>query len=209
MINSVDDFKKLITPDHRRFIEDCIKGGLADYDNISYYSPEARRDHTQSVRAAIRNCHIVARAHRAIIDMPDLRVSMKGNRVLFIVADKVRLSFKKLDKNLRSHNYPTRQALDFLNQRSDSTLFGSDTYSEITNVVAGYKHNSTETEYELFITCPSDAYNNWEWKLSGEEEINSFLSSIPSQETVEITNKIHKKRVRVRSKPIRKDTANG
>lgn len=203
MVMSRTEFENFLTPEHRRFIVDCIKRGLDDYDNPSYYAAEARRDHTPGVRAAIRNCHIIAHAQRALSDMSDLRVYNRNNRVLFVIADRVRVSFKRFDKDLRSRNYPTRQAVNYNKQ----TLFDADMPGEVTNIIAGYQHNGAETEYELYITCPIDKRNMWELQLSGNE-ILGLLSPEVESNTDQLVEKVRQKRVRVRKDVARKDVAN-
>ena len=54
-----DEFARLLTPTQLKFIWDSIQGGLASYSSSENYSAEARLDHTASIRAAIRNGHIV------------------------------------------------------------------------------------------------------------------------------------------------------
>lgn len=149
MIHDSETFLNIVTSEQRQFIANCINCGLADYNNPQFYSEEARRAHTPSTRAAIRNCHIIHHAKHALLERSDIRIKEKGNRVLFIIADKVCISFKKFDKNLRTRNYPTQQALAFEGQRLDIEL-----PDKVTNVFAGYLPNQAETEFELFIACP-------------------------------------------------------
>lgn len=59
------EFLALLTPERRAFILDSVSNGVSDYDNPEFYGAEARRDHTRSVIAQIRNCHIVALPARA------------------------------------------------------------------------------------------------------------------------------------------------
>lgn len=166
------EFLSLLTPERRAFMLDCVQGGWADYEDPKNYGPAARRDHTKSVRAQCRNSHIVARALRGIADHPDIgiRVSLVNRRILFIVADRARVSFKKFDRKLRPRNYATRQALNFMGQR----LPCLDESAEITNVVVGYRPNIAETEFDVFATCPHDEENEWQMRLSGDAAVSFF-----------------------------------
>jgi hypothetical protein len=195
---SKEDFLAILTPERRQFIYECVSGGLGDYANPAYYSPEARRDHTPSVRASIRNCHIVGRAKRVLPQHTDIRIATKNNRIFFIIADMVRLSFKKFDKDLRSRNYPTKQSRDFNAQKFD----GFDV-EPLTNVIAGYQTNVTETQFALFITCPDEQRNLWEVYLDGEEAL-TFLTTPEIPEPV-------KERVKVRPaiKTVSDEASNG
>jgi hypothetical protein len=116
---SLEAFQEVLTAPRWSFMLDTVTGCLADYDDPAFYGPAARRDHTPSVRAAIRNAHMIGRAKRAVVAAPQLgiRLHTKGNRVTFIIADKVRVSFKRLNKSLRPRNYPTPRALAILDQR--------------------------------------------------------------------------------------------
>jgi hypothetical protein len=209
MILDREEFLDVVTPEQRQFITDCIKRGLADYDNPDLYGEAARRVHTPSIRATIRNCHIVSHAKRGLLERSDIKVREKRNRVLFIISDKICVSFKKFDDNLRTRNYPTQQALAFEGQ----TLH-MDLPSEVTNIFAGYLFNQAETEYELFITCPVGKKNEWHLKLSGSAKVldlfstNREMSNGEVKVVEEVVEKVQKRRVRIRSEAMRKDTAN-
>src|SRR5436309_2248692 len=139
-----DKVVALLTTEIREFIVSCIQGGLADYYDPAYYGDAARREHTPGVRAAIRNCHILARANRATLEMSQVRAIIKRGRVMFIVADRLCVSFKKLNRDLRPRYVRTRQAEAFAMQ----TLWSdSDLPPMLTNVFAGYVSDAAETEF--------------------------------------------------------------
>jgi hypothetical protein len=212
-----DEFARLLSPMQLKFVWDNIQNGLASYACSENYSAEARLDHTPSVRAAIRNAHIVGCAKRMLLEQPDLgiRLSTKGNRVLFYFNEKARLSFKKLDENRRPRNYPTHQALAFNAQlwpvnactaeglQADAgQLWPSSMVPLMTNVVGGYVPNRAETEFEVVIVCPDGEGNAWEWSLNGAEIVE--LITIPDPATSVAANKITKRRVQIRPGAIRK-----
>jgi len=170
-----EDVLALLTSDRKNIILDSIRGGLAFYEDPTNYSAAARRDHTLRESATCRNSHIVARARRATAEMSDFCVKVVRGRVLFIIEDKLCVSFKKFDKRLRSRNYPTRQARAFLGQRTLELAFPP----EMTNLVAGYKMDPAEVDYEVFITCPIGNKNAWQLRLFGEEIID-FFSAAPA-----------------------------
>ncbi len=140
-----------------------------------------------------------------MLEMPDVQVTTKGNRVLFVIADRVRISFKKLDRRLRPRNYPTQLALDFLHQQLDPPLPGLATVSSLTNIVAGYTANADETDFEVHITCPRGDRNEWELKLSGQE-MPELFSIEPTAATDE---QPLRRRVRIRPGIERARDANG
>lgn len=196
MAMTKEEFLALLTPERRAFMLGCVRDGLADYDDPTNYGAAARRDHTPSVRAHCRNAHIVARATRRLVERPDVgvRISPVGRRVLFIVADRARVSFKKFDRRLRPRNYPTRQALAFNGQRLPSF----DTATAVTNVVVGYRSNATETAFEVFATCPQDEENEWQLKLSGAEIIDFFERAPAARSDDASLNLVSRRRVQVR-----------
>ena len=213
-----DEFARLLTPTQLQFIWDSIQGGLASYSSSENYSAEARLDHTASIRAAIRNGHIVGCAKRMLLEQPNIgiRLSTKGNRVLFYFNEKARLSFKKLDENRRHRNYPTRQALAFDAQlwpidlalsiegsyAGNGQLWPLSMVPLMTNVVGGYVPNRAETDFEVVIICPDGEGNAWEWSLNGAEIIE--LIRMPDPSTSVAANRITKRRVQIRPGVIRK-----
>ena len=213
-----DEFARLLSPKQLKFVWDNIQSGLASYASSENYSDEARLDHTPSVRAAIRNAHIVGCAKRMLLEQPDLgiRLSTKGNRVLFYFNEKARLSFKKLDENRRPRNYPTHQALAFNaqfwpldlacpaegSQTDAGQLWPLSVVPTMTNVVGGYVPNRAETEFEVVIVCPDGEGNAWEWSLNGAEIVE--LITMPDPAASVAASKIMKRRVHIRPGAIRK-----
>lgn len=207
MAMSKEEFLCLITPDIRDFVVDCVRGGIADYDDPQNYGPAARRDHTKSVRAQIRNTHIQARAARGLVEHPDIgvRAAIRHQRVLFIVRDKARISFKKLDSRLRPRNYPTRQALAYLGQR----LPNFDVPDEATNLVVGYVPNAAETDFEVFVTCPQDEDNEWQLRLSGSNVVQFLDPAASGVDERSLALVPRKRRVSVRPDVVEKSDGHG
>lgn len=164
---SKDEFEAYLTPEEKADIRDCLAGGVGDYDNPTYYSPEARRDHTKSLRSHIRNAHINARAQRAAMASPRMRYTPVRGRPLFTIGDRVSLSFKKLDPNLRPRSSRTRQSRKFLAQQP----LPLELPDEATNVIAGYTLDSFEAGVELHLVCPGEKHNHWETKLTREQPL--------------------------------------
>jgi hypothetical protein len=205
MFVSQEEFKKFLTQEQKKFILECIHGGLADYNNPAYYGNEARRDHTPSVRAQIRNCHIVAHAFRALIDRPDIRVINKRGRILFIFSDKSLVSIKKFDARLRTANAPTQQALAFKGQQP----LDLDMPTPLINIFTGYTYDAVETNYEVYITCPDDEKNHWVWKISGAEITEFFSNSTVNADDIGTVHFVPKRRVRIRPDAQRKAKETG
>ena len=178
MALSQSEFLEFLTPSRRKYILECIQAGLATYKNEAAYGSEARRDHTAQVRATIRNCHIVAYAQRNALDHSDVVVVNCKNRVLFIIAGTVRVTFKMLSRGLRPGHAATHQARAYMLQQdipvdpkqAAQFAFGfMPQQSEMTNLVAGYRLDALGEEEEVFIVCPAGDHNLWVLKLSGGE----------------------------------------
>ncbi len=205
---SKEEFQLMLTPERKKFILEAIRGGVEDYNNPAFYGAEARLDHIPRVRANLRNCHIVGRARRALTGRTDMRVINKRGRVLFIIADTCQVSFKKLDARLHSSNVPTQQSLAFNGQTFDTPpLFGHDMPLALTNLIAGYRYlnRDSESDYEIYITCPCDQDNYWVWKLSGAE-ISDFLTYTIEADTIgTIQLTPRKRRIQIRADANRKE----
>src|SRR5690242_6277219 len=74
MVMTRDEFIAILTPDRARWVYETVQGGLADYANPENYSAAARLDHTKSIRAAIRNGHMIGRGKRALVANPGLGI---------------------------------------------------------------------------------------------------------------------------------------
>jgi hypothetical protein len=214
-----DEFVALMSPQVMQFLHETIHGSITDYDDPTYYSPTARRDHTKSVRAAIRNCHMIGRAKRALIDAPNLHIRHKrrGNRDYFILADRVRIFYKKLNQNKRPSNYPTEQAMKLLEQKWPPQEPAESPSSEVEaqplwdmqaipimdNVIAGYVANASETAFSLHVICPAGPENDWELDLD-ETDIQNIIelaATAPDAVAEEVAKKVRKRRVTPRGKP--------
>lgn len=181
MIKSSDEFKDFLSSEDHRFMLDSVLYGLAMYRNPAHYSPEATRDHGPRTRAEIRNSHIVAYAARHASDHPHIQHKKAYGRVLFTVRDKLCVSYKMFDKNLKTRSNPTRQARKFKNQQLPLTM---EWPPEITTAFCGYRYlDVAQTQFDVYVVCPDGAENRWQYKLSGAE-IQDFtpISTSTSEE---------------------------
>ena len=158
MVMTREDFIAILTPDRARWVYETVQGGLADYANPENYSAAARLDHTKSIRAAIRNGHMIGRGKRALVANPGLGIRhvRKGGRDLFYLADKARIALKLLDRNLRHHNYPTQQAGLFDGQRwpDDAAEVMAEAASEIARQTGD--EGSASAPFQAMSLWPSD-----------------------------------------------------
>ncbi len=205
-----EEFVAVLAPAQLGFIIESIQLGLADYTNPLNYSATAKIAHTPSVRAQIRNAHIVYRAKELLNGQDGVGIVPRtsGQRLLFYVAENIRLSFKKLNTNLRSQNYPTKQAIAFNAQQWPSDLdyaaqptkpeqlplWSQDIVPQLTNLIGGYVYNQAETSFIAYVVCPDGERNVWDWPLTTHDIIElAHAENIAETEAV----------TKIRSRPIR------
>jgi|GEM_PF-6741563 len=227
MVMTREEFIALLTPRQISFFSSAIRGGLAVYANPNNYSPEALRDHSKSVRAQVRNAHIVSEARRLIAAEPDLGIQERKIhlRTLFQVSSQAFVSFKRLDEALRGHNYQTYQAKQFNRQLwpADAqtiksggngagdvllrpSLWTRSVLPDMINVWAGYRPDSTETRFDYYIVCPDGEANAWEWQLSEADIAELTAASRPGE--TEAAKKI-RRRVIPRKDATKKQATDG
>lgn len=190
-------FAGFVKPPQLQAVRNIIYQGLDDYADPANYSAFARLSHTPSIRAQIRNGHIVYRAEQMERKHPELgiRSVVKGKRRLFYINELARVSFKKLSRNRRHSNYPTHQALAF-----DAQTWPYDSGADVagmgaipvplwsadalppraTNLVAGYVANDAETDFDICIICPDGLGNAWEWQLNAADIIEIAAAGDPA-----------------------------
>ena len=96
-------------------IKRCV-GPACDLYNKEY-SPEVRAIHTTRTKANIIRDHMVDLAFREFSNLAGVKILLKRGYFLILLKGKALLRFKKLGRNRRSSNYPTKQARDFANGR--------------------------------------------------------------------------------------------
>jgi hypothetical protein len=211
---SRDEFARFISPAQLQFVLAVQDQGLADYDDDRNYGPGARIAHDKRVRAQNRNAHIVHRAKMMAWEHPELgiRHELKRNRQLFYIHERARLSFKKIDENLRHSNYPTQQALNFDAQKWPGEADTSDSERSLwadvaapplaTNLVGGYLLNETETGHSIYIVCPDGDESAWSWPLTRADIIELMAAENPAATAA--AEKIQKRPLPMRAKRAKK-----
>lgn len=197
-----EDIVNRVTSKGVQFIIECIKGGYADYNNATYYGPDAKRDHTASVASACINCHIIERAKRMSVsaDMKGLiRISHKRGRTTFILADHTEVWYKKLNKDGKPSFRVSQQALEYVEPPEAQPTLEMDMPPKKMRVVAGYRPYGagTEFEYEVLVTGPQEDGKWWEIRLLGLEIPKLFPAPAPAPVS-DTTTEVLKKRVHVR-----------
>lgn len=217
-----EEFARFVSPPQLQLFYEGIRLGLGDYADPKNYSDFARLSHTPSIRAQIRNGHMVYRVDGLVAERPELGIvsRMVNHRRLFYIKGRARVSLKMLDRDHRHRNYPTTQALAFdaqlwprdvlnaLEGQGDVrqvALWPEDTEAMVpevpaTNVVAGYVlDKDTETSFQILIICPDGDGNAWEWLLT-PADITELLAAREPAETAAAT-KIRKRRLPIKVRP--------
>lgn len=224
-----EQFAGFVSPSQLKLLHDGIRLGLADYADSRNYSNFARLSHTTSIRAQIRNGHMVYRVDLMARTHPDLGImpKMVNRRRLFYINERARVSLKMLNQDHRHSNYPTSQAtafdaqlwpgdvLDALEETASAkqiSLWPDDTSAmvPVTNIVAGYVPNDElETSFQILIICPDGAGNAWEWALTSVDIEELVVANNPA-ETAAAT-KIRQRRlpIKVRDGVAKKDGISG
>ena len=220
-----EQFAGFVSSSQLKLLHDGIRLGLADYADPNNYSSFARLSHTTSIRAQIRNGHMVYRVDLMSRAHPELGIvpKMVNRRRLFYINERARVSLKMLNQDHRHSNYPTNQAvafdaqlwpgdvLDALDEASSVTqmaLWPEDTAAMVpmTNIVAGYVlDDELETSFQILIICPDGAGNAWEWALTSADIAELVVAKEPAETTA--AAKIRKRRlpIKVRSGVAKKD----
>ena len=90
-----------------------------------------------------------------------------------VVQDHLVLRFKKLDRSLKSANYPTDRIDAYRNQALRETLFPSfHTHAEV-----GYVADATGSELTgIYVTCPDGRHLAWYIKIGGGSTIERYAA---------------------------------
>lgn len=167
--------ESLLKPHYERF-HSCVRPAWDDY--ISKYPPEVRMIHTPRTKANILRDHMVERARQAFENVPNVRLLTQRGYFLVHVEGKALLRFKKLGKNRRSRNYPTKQAIAFMDN------LPLDGIPESTRLDVGYQLNDPQTTIAaVLISCAR--WQGTEYVINLEVELQSSIPQVheitPSQ----------------------------
>lgn len=151
-----DEAHEILAP-HLPTIEEAIRQAWHDYGRC--YANDAHRHSTRS-RASLIHDHIISRLEEAIDGVSALRLTkIKGLHVL-VVADRLLLRFKKLDRALRPSRPWTAQG-EFHQQ-----LPLLEDMPELVKLQAGYQLDRTNTSLQaILLTCPDGKAVRWHLEL--------------------------------------------
>lgn len=168
MIISLDEAKKIITPDIAAGLAYCSQKAFSDW--FSQVSEMSRGICTASVRATFVNDHM---AHYAEVVFPagnslGVKVIKVHGRRQLLIKDKIIVKMKKFNKNMRSASIQTAAVICYNGQltpplNSQYSLFPVE--DDITHLINGYQEDSLRIGMKPFIACPLGRRNYWVWPL--------------------------------------------
>ena len=207
MAVSLSDAKRLIPPSVARLILESVLSALSDYNESD---PELRARHSATTRANMINDYMLHHARAKMWNHPDVKLIQRRKRTHLLIADQFEVKFKKLNRNRRWGNIPTKVSVAYENQIPlyfPLQLELKDVLTPRTNLVAGYQLNSLRTGAEaVFIVCPLGTRNRWEWRIP-------FTAvSAEVKQTGPVTDSPSPKVVKPKNRPVRKQSkeeANG
>jgi hypothetical protein len=145
-----------LTPERLNAIYECISNALQMYDD-DYTT--LRFKHSPRTHASVIHDLMVDNIKKRFAN--DHKVNCfykKGLFHLLVDNGDIVIRFKKLDRNLRTHNIPTQQSFNFTHQMS---MFNP----PATNLNAGYQ--TVGLKHRILITCPNSHKSNaWVLELS-------------------------------------------
>jgi len=180
-----EQFAKWLKPEWAAMIIDSVQGGLNDYDNPAWFPPHVRAILSSRASANNRYDLIVHRFESALLEMPEFQMRRRYGHILIYIADTAVAAINKIDATNRlATPNRTRQSPDILSQ---TPLPMEDMPPEAQHIVFGYTVDVTQTKYNLYITCPSEAgeENIWELDLSDVDVTVFAAPAIEEQEIVD------------------------
>lgn len=169
---------------------ECFQNTLRRIINLD---PSFLIDSTKRTRSSLLNDFFYAEIERSTLTdnrffRPD---KIRGLRVFKVIEGKQLMMFrlKKLfGKKLLGLNNNTNQTSIF---DSQYPLEGQGFYTEISNIILGYKSDFRNENFTLFATCPFKGYNSWVINL-GSININNLQKAKVTTlgQTIQRTNKL-------------------
>lgn len=185
---SQEEAEKILEP-HKNQFRDCVINAWNDYNN--YYS-DVKHKHSARTRANILYDHMVDSARLKFDGMSEISLIDINGSFLISIGNMLIIRFKKLDNEMKSRNYPTQQALAFMDQL---TLPGIPVAARL---IVGYQLNELQTNIKsILVTCPNGSQIDWHSELKGETSEN--LIKFPGE-----TNNNQIKRIKIKKGETKK-----
>jgi len=198
MLINLDEAKEIVTPEIAAALAYCAASAFRDW--FKEVSDKARAISSSSTKAIFINDHMLHYAKTVFTDPTKAKLIPKHGRYQLLLKGKLLFKMKKLNRNLRPSNIPTKTTINFNAQlmppEYNTQLRFANMPDDITHLITGYKEDSLKTGMSAFIICPDGNRNHWVWPLAFTplpDEVKSAISSdseLPSKPIKELTPKV-------------------
>jgi len=183
MTMTIEEAGAILDPFLER-IEFCIASAIKEYNKME---SQTRSKFKKRTKASIINDFMVFNAARELEGLQGVLFSHNRQQFSVFLNDNFQLRFKKLDYRLRPSNIRTMQVFNFENQVQTQL---PDMPSPVTHIIAGYVWNDLQTAIkDIYITCPSGEYNEWELKISAIKSPQVTPTEVGANESVDLRAK--------------------
>jgi len=189
-ILSREEAETLLLP-YKQAISRCIIEGYADYQQ---FDGSRAIMHSKTTRASIIADYIFYRIKKELRDSQEISFIKKNRMNAIIVRNRLLIRFKKLDKNKRSGNIPTKQVSSFREQTLEIEELKN---ISITCVDAGYVLDNLGLSISsTHLVCPKGKLNDWIMTLDENVTIKNQTSIFSVDPPVD--NEKENKRVKIK-----------
>lgn len=198
MLISLDEAKEILTPEIAATLAYCSACAFRDW--FKEVSDKGRASSSSRTKSSFINDQMLHYAKAVFTDPTEAKLIPKHGRYQLLLKDKLLFKMKKLNRNLRPSNIPTKTVINFNAQmmppEHNTQLRFANMPDDITHLITGYKEDSLKTGMSAFIICPDGNRNHWVWPLDFTPmptEVKSTISpdsEPPSKPVKKITPKV-------------------
>lgn len=173
------EVKEILNP-YSELIYNEIQNGFQDYIDNDLVNAHI---HNNCTKSNLISSYIIYRIRKLVFEKPELKLIEQQRMIILLVKDKVAIRFKKLDKDYKSLNIPTKQSRKFRNR---SLNFKG---TSAIPVDAGWRLNEFYTEIEdISFVCPDGKNNLWRIPLEDISVIKTqpAIFPIPKEDVIEV-----------------------
>jgi hypothetical protein len=167
MLISLDEAKEIITPDIAAALAYCSAFAFREW--FKEVSDKGRASCSSCTKANFINDQMIHYAKTIFPESSDIKFIPKHGRYQLLIKGKLLFKMKKLNRDLRPSNIPTKTVLNYNAQlvppAYNVQLRFSNMPDDITHLITGYKEDSLKTGMSAFVICPNGKYNHWVWPL--------------------------------------------
>jgi hypothetical protein len=143
-------------------LEECVRKAWSEFRSVQAMLHPGMR---VRARRTLMQDLVVKQIEEAFGDIPGFRIiEGKSGRVLLVVADRLVLQFRHVDKEFKTANFPTKMARDFDAQRHVVGL------PPLPRITVGYRLDRLETAVEgVYVIFSIGKSRVWHYRLNDGE----------------------------------------